>query len=261
MRLRRIATWSATLAVALAGVVALPGVWSGSSEAHAAAVPVGARQLFVGNFDSRNFCQWATVQNRVANTPGCAYDQGFYGMQVQSDGSAHPTAARFEVRDGDIPEFGGGERAEVRAPQVMDVREGDERWYEFSFKFGSTFPTPTSWFEVMQWHAGSGSPPLALEVATDGTLQLVNNRGEAPRRTIGAIKRGTWVRYVLHVKFSNDPAVGFAEVYQDGKLVVGRHSRKTMASDVGYLKTGIYRDAREQATAVLWQDGLRVTAP
>jgi len=50
-------------------------------------------------------------------------------------------------------------------------------------------------------------------------------------------------------------------VYQDGKLVVGRHSRKTMAGEVGYLKTGIYRDAGERATAVLWQDGLRVTAP
>lgn len=258
MRLRRLAICSAVFA--LAGVVALPSVLDSLAEA-ATSVPVGSRQLFVGNFDSRDFCQWETVQNRVANTPGCSYTQNFYGMKVQSDGQLHPTAARFEVRDGDIPEFGGGERAEVRAPQVMEVHEGDERWYEFSLKFGSTFPVPRSWFEVMQWHAGNGSPPLALEVGTDATLQLVDNRGEAPRRTIGAVKRGTWVKYVLHVKFSNDLTIGFAEVYQDGKRVVAKHSRRTMGSAVGYLKTGVYRDAQERSTAVLWQDDLRVTAP
>lgn len=257
--MRRLVSWSIAVVLALGGVVALPALWTDAEAS--SPIKVGGRELFVGNVDGGDFCQWATVQNKVANKPACSYDQAFHGMRVERESATHKTAARFEVRDGDVPEFGGDERAELRAPGVVDVREGDERWYEVQFRFPSSFQNPTSWFVVLQWHAGGGPPPLALEVSPAGTLDLVNNRGEAPKKTIGPVRKGSWVKYVLHVKFSTDPAVGFAEVYEDGTLVVAKHPRRTMSSASAYLKTGIYRDVRETSTAVLWQDGFRVTAP
>lgn len=260
MRIRRALILLGTLAVAAAGLVV---VSSTASALPAVQLPlVGASELFIGNYDTSNFCQWATVQNKTTNSPACDYDQNFRGMKIVADGPAHPTAVRYEIRDGDIPAFGGGERAESRAGDVANVKEGDERWYQFSMKFGSSFPNPTgNYFVVMQWHPGDGSPPLALEVNRSGVLQVVNNRGAAPNRDIGPIKRGAWVNYVLHVKFSSSVSVGFAEVFQDGKLVTPRHSRVTMAGTSLYLKQGIYRDPVERSTATVWHDGLRITAP
>ena len=67
-----------------------------------------------------------------------------------------PIRGRVRPQPGDVPDFGGGERAEVQsdAPGAV-VHEGDERWYQWSMKFPADFQNPTGvWFIVMQWHAG-----------------------------------------------------------------------------------------------------------
>lgn len=227
-------------------------------------VPVGGKVVFVGDYETGDAGQWKTCQSRDFNG-SCPTDQsGFYGMQVLGGGQQRQGnyAARYELRDGDVPEFGGGERAEVSMSDGARVYEGDERWYEFSLKFDQGFTNPTSsFFIVMQWHSGDGSPPMALMVNRSGELQLTNNATNAATTTIGTVRRGEWVDYVLHVKFSNSASVGWAEVHQNGALAVPRHSRATMSSDSSYLKQGIYRSSSESSTAVVWQDGLRVTAP
>lgn len=230
-------------------------------------VPVGSRVVFTGNYDTGNLSQWWTLQARgFSEFPGlyCSYS-----ACVRDGGPAHATAARYEVRDGDIPPFGGGERAEVRTGDGVTsgayVVEGDERWYEMSVKFDETFRNPRlksyGWFIIMQWFPGNNSPPLTLQVST--TNMLVLGGDGVPRsyhRDIGPVRPGVWVDYVLHVKFSNDPAVGYAEVWQDGQPAVARYSRPTMNSPRSYLKQGIYRDAESAGSQVVWHDGLRVTA-
>ena len=228
-----------------------------------AGVPVGRNVVFVGDYETGAPDQWKTCQSRSFNG-SCPGEAGFYGMQVLGGGLQRQGdyAARFEVRDGDVPTFGGGERAEVSMNDAARVYEGDERWYEFSLKFDPSFSNPTSsFFIVMQWHSGNGSPPVALMVNRAGELQLTNNATNDATRTIGAVRRGEWVDYVLHVKFSKSASEGWAEVHQNGDLVVPRHNRATMSSDSCYLKQGIYRSSSETSTAVVWQDGMRVTAP
>lgn len=228
-----------------------------------AGVRVGSREVFRGDFDTGDLRQWATCQWRGYNGPCREWPaRGRYQAQVLDGGPGHRTAVRVEVRDGDVPPFGGGERAEVRAGDSSgaDVHEGDERWYELSLRFDRAFRNPTgSFFVGMQWHAGDGPPPLALEVSRGGVLQFANNR-TGGRTDIAPIRRGVWVDYVLHVRFSNGPGA-FAEAWVDGVRTGAVHRAPNMASGRSYLKTGIYRDARETSTAVVWQDGLRVTAP
>jgi Polysaccharide lyase len=234
------------------------------ASAGAAQVPVGSRVVFTGDYESGNAHQWQTCQNKTYNGSCAGYKNSFYGMRVAGGGQQRQGkyAARYEVRNGDVPGFGGGERSEVSQSGAASVKEGDERYYQFSLKFDPSFTNPTSnFFIVMQWHSGSGSPPLALMVNRSGQLQLTNNATNKNTKTIGAVKRGAWADYVLHVKFSRNASVGFDEVYQDGALVVPKHSRPTMSSSSCYLKQGIYRSASETSTAVVWQDGLRVTAP
>lgn len=230
----------------------------------APSVPVGSRVVFVGDYETGNFTQWSNCQNVYLNGSCSGIDPNRYSATIVSNGSQRQGqyGARFEVRDGDIPDFGGGERSEVRAPSVANVVEGDERWYEFSLKFDDNFQNPTGgWFIIMQWHAGSGSPPLALEVNRNGILELRNNRNNTEVHQIAPIKRGEWTDYVIHAKFSQNKSIGYVEAWENGVQKLQRTPHTTMASSSNYLKMGIYRDESNTQTHVVYQDGLRVTAP
>lgn len=229
-------------------------------------VPVGATEFFDGDYDPGNFGQWGTCQSVAVNdsckkvVPGKHYSMGMIPLPRARQG---PFGARFEVRDGDVPNFGGGERSEVSssAPGAL-THEGDERWYEFSMYLPPEFVNPRGyWFIVMQWHGGSGSPPLAVNIGKDGRVVVGGDgiKGEKPR-AIGPVRRGQWVDYVLHVGFSQKKSKGFVEGWENGVRTVPRYSRATMIDDENYLKQGIYREA-DGSTAVVWLDGLRITGP
>jgi len=253
IRETKLSCWTTTGFVVMADAVRYYGPKGGT-------VPVGSRVVFTGDFNTGNFCQWSNIQKRGYNGSACSF-AGDYGLSIRDGGSGHSTAARFEVRNGDIPPFGGGERSEVRAGSAADVYEGDERWYEFSTMFDPSFPNPTGgYFVIMQWHSASGSPPIAVEVNGQGGVEFRNGRN-GKTTPIGPVRRGEWVNYVLHIKFSNNASVGYAEAWVNGVKSPSIHRDATMASSSNYLKMGIYRDSVETNTAILWHDGLRVTAP
>ncbi|MGQ0839741.1 polysaccharide lyase [Actinokineospora sp.] len=220
----------------------------------------------MGDYSTGNFAQWSNVQKKGVNSPASGFS-GDAGLNLVTPAQGgHPrfaNSAKFTVNDGDVPPFGGGERAELRAGNAADVREGDERWYEFSLKFDSTFKNPVGdWFIVAQWHSSSGSPPIAVSVDRDGNLEVSGNRPDNNySRNIGPVVRGQWVDYVVHVKFSNSASTGFVEVHQNGALAVPKFSTRTMASDSNYFKMGIYRDGDETNKAIVSNAGLRITKP
>jgi hypothetical protein len=246
--------WIVLLLVVLSSTLAPPAN---------AAVPVGGRLIFVGDFETGDFSQWTQCQSRRYS--GSCKGDGIesYGMRVTpEDRRQGAYAARFEVRDGDKPSWGGGERAEVARYNIGRVHEGDERWYEFSLKFDQAFPADNGRFlTVMQWHPdGLAGSPMALLVS-GGQLFLGGKAPGAPSLVIGDIARGEWVDYVVHARFSRSAQTGFAEVYRNGAVAVPMHARANMVDNSDYLKMGFYRDDRASATAVMWADGMRVTAP
>jgi hypothetical protein len=185
-------------------------------------------------------------------------------MRIVSGADAHQGkyAAEFDLGPGDVPDFGGGERTEVRSDAAGALtHEGDERWYQWSMKFPTDFKNPTGvWFIVMQWHAGSGSPPLAINISDSGAVQIGGDGVmSAPKKTLGPVRRGQWVDYTLHVKFSRNARTGFVEGWENGRQTVPKTARATMTSSENYLKQGIYRDTGPKTSVVL--DGLKVTAP
>jgi hypothetical protein len=229
-----------------------------------AAENVGSRVVFVGDFETGDFTQWSQCHNRQYRGPCDGHGVEFYGMQVLRKGAHQGRyVARFELRDGDTHPRDTGERAEVAGYGRGLVREGDERWYQFSLRFDRTFPAVTGkYFIVMQWHgADDAKPPMTVSVKGNGQLFLSGNAPQDPQKAIGDIARGRWVDYVVHAKFSRSKSIGWAEVYRDGVLTVPRHARANMNSGFNYLKMGLYRDSRQKATAVMWADRFRVTAP
>jgi len=233
--------------------------------------PAGEVEVFSTSWETGDFTAWNSCQWTGRNDDCSTYDgtSDYSATVVAIDGRPH--VARWEVRDGDIPPFGGGERAEVGEITEAEVGEGDERWLAFDLKFPVDFPNPTTdtasgWFVVFQYHplAGGSSPSVAFEVDTSGNL-ILTNANEAPFTqsvTVGSIQRGAWVRYVLHAKFSTSNSTGFIQIYQNGVEVVPQTPWYTLyGSGNHYLKMGIYRDPDNTDTAVVYHDNLRITAP
>ncbi|GLZ48516.1 hypothetical protein Acsp06_47010 [Actinomycetospora sp. NBRC 106375] len=245
-------------------VLGLAGGVGGVPAATAApGIPVTGPEVFVGDYETGNFAQWTTCQTATVNGECGGFGQGDRTMRIVTDDVRQGRyAAEFDLKPGDVPDFGGGERAEVQSDAGgAVVKDGDERWYQWSMKFPADFQNPTGvWFIVMQWHAGSGSPPLAINISDEGTVDIGGDglKGE-PRPTIGPVRRGEWVDYTLHVKFSRDHDAGFVEAWENGQQTVPRTSRASMTSDSNYLKQGIYRDSGPATSVRI--DGLRVTAP
>lgn len=244
-------------------VLGLAGGVAAAPPASAAAGPaVVGREVFVGDYETGDFGQWDTCQTATVNS-GCGGFTGDRTMRIVTDDVRQGRyAAEFSIGPGDVPDFGGGERAEVRSDAAgAVVKEGDERWYQWSMKFPADFENPTGvWFIVMQWHAGDGSPPLAINISNSGTVDIGGDglKGE-PRPTIGLVRRGEWVDYTLHVKFSREHDSGFVEAWENGEQTVPRTERASMTSDSNYLKQGIYRDTGPATSLRI--DGLRIVEP
>ena len=231
--------------------------------------PRGGTVLFSDTFRDGDYCDYNRVQNRKFTGPACKYHDTSYALRTV-DG-----AARFEVRHGDSPGggLGGGERSEISQDSASwQATEGDEWYVHERLRLSEDFE-PERWTIITQFHAGSGSPPLSLQVSRKGAL-ILRSSGKAGEVNVAAGKgdrvlvpaddflamRGQWFEVDLHVRWSNRPGVGGTEVYVNGKLVAPWRDQRTMASSRIYWKAGIYR-APADTTQVLWLDDLVISAP
>jgi hypothetical protein len=224
-------------------------------------IPASAKLLAALDYSGGDLSDWPVLQTRDRNGPPGRY--ATYSASVRDGGPGHETAARFEVRPGDVPHFGGGERAEVQHGPPLYVRAGEETFYGWSMCLGDPgtreFPPPAGWgLIVMQWHSREGSPPLSVHVDRDLRISLENDRPGGYAHPVCPGDPGTWHDYLLHVKWAPD-RTGLVELWQDGTRVAHYNAATTVGGEANYLKAGIYRD-RQAGTHVVWHDALRVYA-
>jgi hypothetical protein len=229
-------------------------------------VTLGGTTFFAESFTSGGFGSFGAIQSALGHdsTPA-SWDQTAHYLKVVNAGTGHDTAARFEIRNGDIPPGDDEERVELVFPSSCDVVEGNERWYQFDVRLGDpTWSAPTSWEVIWQWHhqGSSGSPPLSLETFSDGTVKLVQD-GISPAPgpvTLWTIRPGVWETVVLHVRFSNSASTGFVHAFVNGVQVLAQTARRTMVDSGNYLKAGLYRDGSHTNTQVLMYDHITVAS-
>lgn len=151
----------------------------------------------------------------------------------------------------------------------MNFHEGDDLYYGFSFMLGAGWPTGPEWCVITQWHmdaAGGNEPTVGL--STDGGgFQLFRqpNYGQMTYWEQRPLITGRWIDFVVHIKFSSDPSVGFIELWEDGvkqTLVNGQTRMYTMTfgpgGQFGFWKHGIYRSQAITQPATLWADSMRI---
>jgi hypothetical protein len=212
-------------------------------------VPVArAEVVWRGDFETGDLSQWSVSQEVAPDR-----------MQVvDSPVRQGKHALRVEVRQGDNPLNGAsGNRAELVWTPVE--KEGNDRYYSWSTMWAQDFPSVATWQAFTQWHhtGNTGTPPLEMYV-----------NGESMYLAIGAdetvvwthpLERGAWHDFILHVKWSSDPGVGFVELWYDGQEVLRKTSGATMfPGQDNIMKQGLYRNDTISQVGVLYHDGMTV---
>ncbi len=162
-------------------------------------------------------------------------------------------ALKATVRQGDDPINSSGNRNEL-VYQGYE-KEGSEYYYRWQVLFPADYPSVKTWQVFTQWHHDGccGSPPVEFFVYGE-EIRLTLTDSVTPWRT--TLVRGQWQDFILHVRWSSDPNVGFVELWHNGQLVLPKSKHATMyAGDGIYLKLGLYRSDTVQPVGVVYHDG------
>ena len=139
---------------------------------------------------------------------------------------------------------------------------GSTRWYGWSTYIPTDFtkaPSNAYWLDFVQWKGyRGGSPPMAMELHSGNVALKLNDS----YYKVGALAKGTWVRYAVGVKLATD-TTGWVQVYRNGERIVHQANVSTMdllkgAADPIYLKQGIYRSGQWAVTHVLYHGPMKI---
>jgi hypothetical protein len=196
-----------------------------------------------GDFETCDLSQWGQAQRVSADRLRAVTAPTWEGR----------CALAATVSQGDDPIGASGNRAELVRGTLEE--DGAERWYRWAVLFPEDFPDASRWQLFTQWHHDGccGSPPVEFHV-TGGRLAL--NVQSTPRWS-EPLQKGRWYEFLFHVRWSADPAKGFAELWVDGRPVLVRTALATAFPGMrNYLKVGYYRDASIPGTATVYVDGM-----
>jgi hypothetical protein len=245
----------ALIALGVAATLALAGGSSNSSTEYVQASTLRdpsspGRTLFSSSFANGDFAGW-----HLQSLPGRArivHDEPYEG----------DSAARFEVRPGDVEPETGSSRSEVSGPTFQ---AGQDLYIRDAFRVPSADTFRGPWQIIQQLHETewNGSPGVAVFLGTNKSLRLGAGDGSPTYWRGPKLKTGRWYDLVYRVKLSQDPKVGFVEVWLDGqrqRLTSGgfRAHGQTIQTNSTYLKVGIYRSSESKGVSVVEDDAVVV---
>ncbi|GAC1542531.1 MAG: hypothetical protein NVS4B8_23550 [Herpetosiphon sp.] len=151
-------------------------------------------------------------------------------------------------------------RAEISATQEATGGYVDQEWY---YSWSTYFPAEPNkatgwgrWNLFTQWMdlRAKCSPPLQLTVHSGTpdfiTLENIINRQNGNCATLeqhvfllGPLVYDRWIDFTVHIKWSQDPKVGFVEAWMDNQLKIPRTFIPTLdpGSTGVYMEQAMYR--------------------
>lgn len=137
-------------------------------------------------------------------------------------------------------------RVELGYTPPRATYEGSERYYAFSLRQSDDLPLdPAISNAVAYWEAYPIYQQSMAFNVTGGNIRFdlrLPRPGAMSGSTAyaGSFAAGRWHDFVLHVRWSADPTVGFVELWHNGALVVTRTSVTTMVTSTGDAGTTVY---------------------
>jgi uncharacterized protein (TIGR03382 family) len=147
--------------------------------------------------------------------------------------------ARAELHTEDT--YGSFQRVEVEYSAPLQGFEGSDLYYAWSAQLDSAAPFLPMDHEIAFWestggsvyhqmiglHVNASSNPARVSLSTDP------EDGNWAEQFHASMTADVWHDFVLHVKWSLDPTVGFVEFWYDGAQVVQKVHMRTMVSSNG----------------------------
>jgi len=254
-----------------------PTVATATPSATATATPVVVGEGTVywrGDFNTCDTSQWDEVHT---------------GRQDSSNGITEINIVTTPIREGACSaQFvtradtdTSSDRAEITVHQAKTGGyEGQNWYYSWSTMFpsnpdtGSGWPLDWDWNNLIQWMdlLANCSPPLQIGLDSgDGSqtypqlylesapLDQTNCRSTGPvtKWLVGKVQYDHWYDFTLHVNWSQNPSLGYVELWMDGVKVVPLTHVQTMDNGGGvYLEMQLYhRDWNR--TLIVYHDGMR----
>jgi hypothetical protein len=223
-----------------------------------------SRVIWTGDGETGDLSQF---QNTPWNTDGGGLPPDVVSSPVR-DGH-YAIRARIVSSGGKNEGLCCGSRSEL-VPRLANIHPGDDLWFSFSTLLDSGFPVGARWQTIAQWHQDTaGSPPLELSVQ-DGQYSLSGGYGHPARpmpfvRPLGPATTGVWVDWLIHIKFSPNPDVGYVELWRDQRPLLDKFhpDSGTMYPTSNdepevYLKLGYYRNAAISTPGTVYHAGWKV---
>lgn len=161
--------------------------------------------MWSGDVSTGDLSQYATIQQ-------CKTDRT---KVIKDPLGLSRNAIQFTVYDTDVAPCtpDGDPRAQALSPNI--IKENDEVWAGFSVLVPNDFPaakaTDLSWVSIFSIYGppfdGAGGQDVAMDT-TPGKERFYTPQGWSM-----PLIKGKWVDFVLHMKLSKDPQVGFDELY------------------------------------------------
>jgi hypothetical protein len=220
--------------------------------------------LWSGNFETGNFSNWEEV-----------HQGGKWGNSSATIvTSPVPPGFRYSVKLEVIPTGHKNNRVELSASQQATGGYDRQEWYYSWSFYAPSNPNATSgWAQtnITQWMdlLYQCSPPEQIDIMPgnpphlDFHSELRDNSngcahiGPTQDWDLGPMEYDKWNNITVHLKFSADPAVGFAEIWVNGNNVLPFTHVRTLDTSGGvYMEQAIYHPG-EGGPHILYLDGTR----
>jgi len=262
---KRMMTLVATAGTALVAVGALPLL---GGDDRSLPPPPRPPPLWQAGFEGGLLDEWVAIQQDESTTNKARIDTDFSREGLQS--------ARFEIQPGDAHPGDGTARQKLRGakkPDGIELRftEGQDRYFGFSLRLREDYPMDPGKWQVLAGWVSTFPNPLKLSTSFETNQFRLEGQDGSTIYWKGPVVKGAWLDFVVRVKFSTDPAVGFLEVWykrpQDSALVKQTMSNGTQrqpfatmesTASYSYLKAGLYRDRSFTTPSVAWFDAWRI---
>ena len=247
-------------------------------------MPCYADVIFVGDFETGD---WQSQWDYVLTKKGYEADRVQIVTSPVRQGNY---SARVKVMDGDNPTYSGEvypytERTTIGSAKVIES-DGDEYWYGMSFMLDTSWEPQKTWLGIAGWHFGGqfskwadegGSVKLRLTTSTwwsvdfrcgETTINSNGNYKAAYRKNEKIVEAsvGEWHDFIWQIRWRTDNQ-GLVRVWHRTgdnayTLVLERTDIPTLQWSEGAYNCyplnrqgGLYRNAAETATQIMYRDG------